>query len=71
MCFYYSHLKLKKSEHKKLEIISIEINQESKIEKQLVKSSTKLLVLEKNTQNKLQKLKVIIFNVDFTLSEIF
>jgi hypothetical protein len=71
MCFYYSYLKLKKSEYKKLELISIEISQESKIEKQLIKSASKLQVLEKNTQNKLQKIKVGIFNMDFTLSEIF
>ena len=71
MCFYYSYLKLKKSEYKKLELISIEISQESKIEKQLIKSASKPQVLEKNTQNKLQKIKVGIFNMDFTLSEIF
>lgn len=69
--FYFSFLTTRKSESEKLKALSTEINLEKNIKIQLKNISKELEELNKHTQNKLLQIKIGIFNIDFTLSEMF
>ncbi len=68
--FYFSFQKIKKAELERLKILSNEIDTEKNIEYQLKDTSKKIQRLNKSTQFKLLQIKIDIFNINFTLSEI-
>lgn len=68
--FYYSFQKLKEVETKKIKLLYAEISSEKKVAFQLENVPKVVEKINNATQNKLLKIKVAIFNVDFTLNEI-
>lgn len=59
------------SENKKLAIISKELQREMKNFEQLKIIPQEINLIEKETKNKIQKIKVNVLNIDFSLQEIF
>lgn len=68
---YISFQKLKNSENQALQLVYLDLDKEKNIKNQLKSTSEKITSLENSTQEKILKIKVGIFNIDFTLSEIF
>lgn len=69
--FYYSFQKLKKVETKRLQLLYAEILLEKEVMQHFKKESKKTAGLNNSIEQKLLKIKVSIFNIDFSLSEIF
>ena len=59
------------SENKKLAIISKELQREMKTSEQLKIIPIEINLIKKETKNKIQKIKVNVLNIDFSLQEIF
>lgn len=62
---------LKVLETRRLNLICVEIEAEKKKRKKLLTSPQEILFIKKETQQRLQKIKVDILNINFTLSEVF
>ena len=69
--FYVSFQKLKQTDTKNLNLLCLELASEKKTANLLKNTSKKVELLSNSTHKKLQKIKVDILNIDFTLSEIF
>lgn len=69
--FTYSFKVLKVVENKKLNLIYSKIEAEKKIAKEFKNSDNDVVVFNNKTQIKLQKIKVGILNIDFTLRELY
>jgi hypothetical protein len=68
---YNSYQKLKKSETENLNLLKMELDSEKKKANQLKNISEKIKKTNNSTHLKLLKIRVDIFNIDFTLSEVF
>ncbi|MGK0414278.1 MAG: hypothetical protein ACJA1B_002501 [Polaribacter sp.] len=62
---------LKYQETKRLELLYVELASEKKIAIRLKNTPKKVQELDRSIQKKLLKIRVNIFNIDFTLSEFF
>lgn len=69
--FTYSFKVLKVVENKRLNLIYSKIESEKKIAKEFKNSDNDVVVFNNKTQIKLQKIKVGILNIDFTLRELY
>lgn len=69
--FYFSYQKLKEVEVKKLQFLQAEISSEKKVAHQLKNVPKEVEKLNNTTKIKLLKIKIDIFNTNFTLSELF
>ncbi|QTD36705.1 hypothetical protein JL193_11210 [Polaribacter batillariae] len=69
LIYQYKQLKIK--EINKLNYLFLDFKEEKIISNQLRKLPTELKTLEQNTQQKLQKIKVDVLNINFSLVEIF
>lgn len=68
--FYVSYQNFKNTENKYLKLLYIELESEKKISKTLKSTTKKVKELDQKTNQKLLKIKVITFNINFTLNEI-
>ena len=68
--FYVSYQKLKKSDYRNLNLLSLELASEKKLANQLNKTPKKVKNLEISINQKIIKIKVELFNINFTLKEI-
>ena len=66
-----NYKQLKTNEINKLNYLFLDLKKEKLTSNQLQKLPTELKTLEQNTQQKLQKIKVDVLNINFSLSEIF
>ncbi|MGY8909306.1 MAG: hypothetical protein ACKVIG_05495 [Flavobacteriales bacterium] len=71
MCFYISFQKLKKNENERIQHLYTEILLEEQMAHQFKIVSERTNILNNSIEQKLLKIKVSIFNIDFSLSEIF
>ena len=69
--FYVSFQKLKKIETEKLQLLYTEILFEKDIAYQFKNKSKKTNSLNNSIEQKLLKIKLALFNIDFSLNEIF
>lgn len=69
--FYVSYQKLKKLEIDRLQFLYAEIASEKNIKHQLKNTPKEVKKISATTQHKLYKIKVAVFNIDFSVSEIF
>lgn len=69
--FYYSFQKLRKVETERLQFLYAEILLEKEIAHQFKNVPKKVNRLNNSIEQKISKIKVAIFNIDFSLSEIF
>jgi hypothetical protein len=69
--FYVSFQNLKKAEALKIKFLYSEISSEKEAAHQLKNVPKKVEELNKSTNNKLLKIKVVVFNFDFSFNEIF
>ena len=67
---YVSYQKLKKSDYRNLNLLSLELASEKKLANQLNKTPKKVKNLEISINQKIIKIKVELFNINFTLKEI-
>lgn len=72
LVLYLNFKKLKVKENQKLTLINNALESEKQNSKNSsIKTHHEIELLEKNTHRKFLKLRVLIFNTDFTLQEIF
>ena len=69
--YYYSFQKMKKVKTERLQLLYAEILLEKEVMQHFKKESKKTAGLNNSIEQKLLKIKVSIFNIDFSLSEIF
>jgi len=69
--FYYSFQKLRKVETERLQLLYAEILLEKEVAHQFKNVPKKGNKLNNPIEQKISKIKVAIFNIDFNLSEIF
>lgn len=69
--FYYSFQKLRKVETERLQFLFAEILLEKEVAHQFKNVPKKVNKLNNSIEQKISKIKVAIFNIDFSLSEIF
>lgn len=69
--FSKTYQEFKIEESKKIHLIYLELTSEKNIEHQLKETSLEIEKLENSIKNKLLIIKVAVFNIDFTLKEIF
>ena len=69
--FKMNFQQIKAAEIDRLNLIVTEIEAEKKTSEQLKNLPQEIVSLKKGTQQKLQKIKIDILDIDFTLSEIF
>ncbi|MEE9407314.1 MAG: hypothetical protein V3V28_04470 [Polaribacter sp.] len=62
---------MKEIENEKLSIIYNELESEKEISLQLKTIPQEIKLIERSTQQKLQKIKVDVLNIDFSFREIF
>jgi hypothetical protein len=71
-CYFYSSLRrLKEAETKKLNLLYAEITSEKEVAHQLNKTPKEIEKINNSIHNKLLKIKVDVFNLDYSLTEIF
>lgn len=68
---YFSYQKLKNAEIENFNLLELELDSEKKKAHQLKNVSEKIKIINNSTHLKLLKIRVDIFNIDFTLSEVF
>ena len=69
--FYVSYKKLRKLETDKLQLLYAEISSEKELEYQFNSAFEAVEKSKISTKNKFLKIKTALFNIEFTLSEIF
>lgn len=69
--FYLSYQKLKNSEIENFNLLKLELDSEKKKAHQLKNVPERIKIINNSTHLKLLKIRVDIFNIDFTLSEVF
>lgn len=71
ICLFYYYKKLKIVENNRLQLIEEELKLEKKNSIVLENTSVEVNLFKINIQNKLLNIKTLIFNMEFTISEIF
>lgn len=69
--FSFTYHQIKSTEEKKINFLYAELSSEKEIYNQLKNADVEVKRIEKNIKIKLIKIKVNVFNINFTLSEIF
>ena len=69
--FYLSYQKLKESEREHFKHLYLELDSEKKKAHQLKNITERIKIINNSTQRKILQIKVDIFNIDFSLNEVF
>lgn len=68
---YVSYTKLKKKEIGRLTKLKVLLDKENSLKEKLRTTNKEVNTIEKRTQLKLQRIKIEIVDIDFSLSEVF